>query len=215
MLRREAPRHPDRRRRAASAAEGQRLLAVRRQDQGVRRRHRDHRQLGQRHGAADQGGGRRRPKVIWYTYYAGGTGAPTAIGRRGVDHACTRSPNGIATCRATTRRADFRRRSAEGTTTLSIRARQRDAACSRPRRRRRKSIDPVKVARALEGMKLTSSTAARSRCARTITSSCSRCTSRRGKRQRQGAYDEENTGWGWQPVAKIDTRRPRSRRPAR
>ncbi len=56
----EAPRHPDRRRRAASAAEDHRLRALRRQDQGVGRRQRHHRQLGPGLRAAAQGGGRRR-----------------------------------------------------------------------------------------------------------------------------------------------------------
>ena len=41
------------------SAEGHRFLPLYRQDQGVRRRHRDHRQLGAGHGAAAQGGRRR------------------------------------------------------------------------------------------------------------------------------------------------------------
>ncbi len=72
--RREAPRHQDRRRRAASAAESQRLLALRRQDQGGGRRHGDHRQLEQRHGAADQGRQGRGPQ--------GGPGTPTTAAAR-------------------------------------------------------------------------------------------------------------------------------------
>ena len=58
----QAPRHPDRRRRPAPAGPGARLRALRRQDQGLGRRHRDHRQLGLRPHAADQGRQRRRPE---------------------------------------------------------------------------------------------------------------------------------------------------------
>ena len=56
----QAPRHPDRRRRPAPAGAGARLRALRRQDQGLGRRHRDHRQLGLRPVAAGQGRQRRR-----------------------------------------------------------------------------------------------------------------------------------------------------------
>ena len=57
----EAARHPGRRRRAASAAEDHRLRALHREDQGVGRRQRHHRQLGAGFRAAAQGGGRRGP----------------------------------------------------------------------------------------------------------------------------------------------------------
>ena len=52
--------HRDRRRRGASLAQGHRLLALYRQDQGLRRRQRHHRQLGPGFRLADQGRGRRR-----------------------------------------------------------------------------------------------------------------------------------------------------------
>jgi hypothetical protein len=51
----QAPRRADRRRRPAPAGPGARLRALHRQDQGLRRRHRDHRQLGLRPVAAGQG----------------------------------------------------------------------------------------------------------------------------------------------------------------
>ncbi len=60
MLAQQAARHQDRRRRPAPAGAGARLRAVHRQDQGLGRRHGDHRQLGLRPVAADQGGQRRR-----------------------------------------------------------------------------------------------------------------------------------------------------------
>ena len=56
----QAPRHRDRRRRPASAGPGPRLRALHRQDQGLGRRHGDHRQLGLRPVAAGQGGARGR-----------------------------------------------------------------------------------------------------------------------------------------------------------
>ena len=57
---RQAAGHRDRRRRAASAAEGHRLRALHRQDQGIGRRHRHHRQLGPGFRAAAEGSRRRR-----------------------------------------------------------------------------------------------------------------------------------------------------------
>ena len=59
-LKQQAPRHRDRRRRPAPARAGARLRALHRQDQGLGRRHGDHRQLGLRPGAAGQGGERGR-----------------------------------------------------------------------------------------------------------------------------------------------------------
>ena len=63
-------------------AQVQGLRALRRQDQGVGRRHGDHRQLGHRPDAAGQGR-RTRPAYEgkFFTYYAGVTGTPTALGR--------------------------------------------------------------------------------------------------------------------------------------
>ena len=56
----QAARHPDRRRRSASAAQDYRLLALYRQDQGFGRRQRHHRQLGAGFRPATEGCGRRR-----------------------------------------------------------------------------------------------------------------------------------------------------------
>jgi branched-chain amino acid transport system substrate-binding protein len=76
---REAPRHRNRRQRSAPARQGHRFRALYRQDQGVRRRQRHHRQLGFDmalliKAAADAG-----LQVNFFTFYAGGTGGPTAI----------------------------------------------------------------------------------------------------------------------------------------
>ena len=56
----QAPRHRDRRRGPAPDRPGARLLALHRQDQGLRRRRGGHRQLGRRSVAAGQGRGRGR-----------------------------------------------------------------------------------------------------------------------------------------------------------
>ena len=71
---------------------GARLRALRRQDQGLGRRHGDHRQLGLRPDAAGQGGATTPGyNGKFYTYYAGVTGTPTALGPP-APAACTRSP---------------------------------------------------------------------------------------------------------------------------
>ena len=57
-----AARRPGGRRRADPTRQDQGLLALRHQDQGVRRAGADHRQLGPRHEPADQGGHRCRPR---------------------------------------------------------------------------------------------------------------------------------------------------------
>jgi branched-chain amino acid transport system substrate-binding protein len=64
-------------------AQSARLRALHRQDQGLGCRHGDHRQLGLRPVAAGQGANEGGYNGKFFTYYAGVTGTPTALGTNG------------------------------------------------------------------------------------------------------------------------------------
>ena len=156
-----ARKRPGRRRSSARtcirSARCKRLRALHRQDQGLGRRHRDHRQLGRRPGAADQGRQGRRPErqvlhlLRRRRRRADRAWAPPATA------ACTRSAywplqRGAAETRKVMRRVQeevqrrllHRRRSTTRYKLLST-------AMAKA-----KSTDPVKVAAALEGLKFKS-----------------------------------------------------------
>ena len=144
-------------------------------------------------------------KVNWYTYYAGGTGGPTAIKQANLNHQVFRSAK-ASRISITPRRRNSKRRSAPSMmfSVFYPRAvnemRMLAAAADKA-----KSIDPVKVALALEGMEFEVFDGGEGTCARTITSSSSRCILAR-LASAPRAFDEENTGWGWSTLAKLERR---------
>ena len=151
----QAPRHRDRRRRTASAAQGHRLLALHRQDQGVRRRHRHHRQLGPGLRAAAEGGRRRRPARSTGTPIM--PAAPAARPRSSRPASiirCSRSPKASRT--SGNQPAHGLREGVPRQVRLSALFYPRavnEMRMFKAAAEKAKSIDPVKVAAALEGMK--------------------------------------------------------------
>ena len=97
----QAPRHRDRRRRPASARAGARLRALHRQDQGLGRRHRDHRQLGLRPGAAGQGRERGAATTASSTPTTPASPARRPRWARAATARSTRSPTATTTWAAT------------------------------------------------------------------------------------------------------------------
>ena len=146
-------------------------------------------------------------KVNWYTYYAGGAGGPTAIKQTGLDHQVFQITEGIPNSGNQTA-MEFEKafRAKVGLSLWYPRA-VNEMRMFKAAAEKANSIDPVKVAAALEGMKFECSTAATASCARTTTSSSSRSTSPRSAPSptSKEPFDEENTGWGWHLVSKIDT----------
>ena len=166
----------------------------------VGRRHRDHRQLGLRPGAAGQGG-RTTPADTgkFYTYYAGVTGTPTALGANGagkVYHGRLRPLQHGRRDRQVTSRSS--RRSSTTTSTPARSSASRGAA---------RGDGQGQVDRSGEGgqrdgrPEVSRASTATSRCARPTTSCSSRCTSRVWqKADAKNPYSVENTGITFAPV---------------
>ena len=145
-------------------------------------------------------------KVNWYTYYAGGTGGPTAIKQANLDHQVFQITEGIANLdhpasqefekafRAKYDVSVFYPRAANEMRMLATAA---DKA---------KSIDPVKVALALEGMEVEVLDGGKGNMRKDDHQFFQPIyISSFGDRSAKEPFDEEHTGWGWKLVARIDT----------
>src|SRR3984885_8674646 len=145
-------------------------------------------------------------KVNWYTYYAGGAGGPTAVKQAGLNEQVYGIVEGLPnvdSAGAQTFEKAFRAKYG-GQTNVYPRAvnemRMFAAAADKA-----KSIDPVKVAAALEGLDFEVLNGGKG-------------TMRKddhqffqpmyiavlGELKNKEPFDEEKTGWGWKAVAKVD-----------
>src|SRR4051795_4640413 len=145
-------------------------------------------------------------KVNWYTYYAGGTGGPTAIKQSNLPHRVFAIVEGVPNdAPPDAQKLEDEFRSKYGLAIWYPRAvnemRMFAAAADKA-----KSLDPVKVARALEGMEVEVFDGGKGFMRKDdhqffqpmyIASL--------GERTEKEPFDEEKTGWGWKLVAKIDT----------
>jgi branched-chain amino acid transport system substrate-binding protein len=144
-------------------------------------------------------------KVNWYTYYAGGTGGPTAIKQANLNHQVFAigegfpnlgNPSADAFERALRAKYDFSLFYPRAVNEMRMFAAAADKA---------KSIEPVKVAAALEGMVFDVYDGGKGTMRKDdhqffqpmyIASF--------GDRTEKEPFDEEKTGWGWKMVAKIE-----------
>ncbi|WP_295843894.1 branched-chain amino acid ABC transporter substrate-binding protein [Tardiphaga sp.] len=144
-------------------------------------------------------------KVNWYTYYAGGTGGPTAIKQAGLKdqvYGIVEGHPNVSNAASQSFEKAFRARY-DGQTNVYPRAvneiRMLAAAAEKA-----KSIEPVKVAVALEGLEFEVLNGGKG-------------TMRKDDHQffqpmyiaefgelKSGDFDEEKTGWGWKTAARID-----------
>ena len=145
-------------------------------------------------------------KVNWYTYYAGGTGGPTAIKQANLNHQVFQIAEGIPNLgnpsadafeKALRAKYDFSLFYPRAVNQMRMFAAAAEKA---------KSLDPVKVAAALEGMQFD------------VYNGGGKGTMRKddhqffqpmyiasfGDRTEKEPFDEEKTGWGWRQAAKID-----------
>lgn len=145
-------------------------------------------------------------KVNWYTYYAGGTGGPTAVKQANLNHQVFAVGEGIPNLghasadtfeKALRAKYDFSLFYPRAVNEMRMFAAAAEKA---------KSLDPVKVAGALEGMKFEVFDGGEGFMRKDdhqffqpmyIASL--------GERTAKEPFDEEKTGWGWKLVAKIDT----------
>lgn len=145
-------------------------------------------------------------KVNWFTYYAGGTGGPTAIKQANLNHQVFQIAEGIPNLgypsadtfeKALRAKYDFSLFYPRAVNEMRMFAAAAEKA---------KSLDPVKVAAALEGMQFDVFDGGKGVMRKDdhqffqpmyIASF--------GERTEKEPFDEEKTGWGWKLVAKIDT----------
>lgn len=147
-------------------------------------------------------------KVNWYTYYAGGAGGPTAIKQAGLDGQVFQISEGIPNSgnkAAMDFEKDFRAKT--GISVWYPRA-VNEMRMFKAAAEKANSIDPVKVAAALEGMKFDVFDGGDGLMRKDdhqffqpIVISSFGTLADKAKEP----FDEENTGWGWHAVAKIDT----------
>jgi branched-chain amino acid transport system substrate-binding protein len=147
-------------------------------------------------------------KVNWYTYYAGGTGGPTAIKQANINHQVFAITEGFANIDNAPSQAfekALRARYSDVPTNFYPRA-VNEMRMFALAAEKAKSLDPVKVAAALEGMEFEVYDGGKGFMRKDdhqffqpmyIASF--------GELKNNEPFDEEKTGWGWKGVGKIDT----------
>src|SRR5271154_5576761 len=145
-------------------------------------------------------------KVNWYTYYAGGTGGPTAIKQANLDHQVFQITEGIPNIdnppsqefeKALRAKYDFSLFYPRAVNEMRMLAAAADKA---------KSTDPVKVALALEGLEFDVLDGGKGFMRKDDHQFFQPIyISSLGERTEREPFDEEKTGWGWKLVAQNDT----------
>jgi branched-chain amino acid transport system substrate-binding protein len=144
-------------------------------------------------------------KVNWYTYYAGGTGGPTAVKQAGLNHQVFQVGEGIPNEphkpsqdfeKALRAKYDFSLFYPRAVNEMRMFAAAAEKA---------KSLDPVKVAQALEGMKFEVFNGGEGFMRKDDHQFFQPIyISSLGERSDKEPFDEEKTGWGWRLIAKLD-----------
>ena len=145
-------------------------------------------------------------KVNWYTYYAGGAGGPTAIKQTNLDHQVFQISEGIPNS-GYQPAMDFEKtfRAKAGMSLWYPRA-VNEMRMFKLAAEKANSTDPIKVAAAMEDMKVDVLDGGEGFMRKEdhqffqpiYISSFGTLTAKE-------PFDEENTGWGWHLVSKIDT----------
>jgi len=145
-------------------------------------------------------------KVNWYTYYAGGAGGPTAIKQTGLDHQVFQISEGIPNS-GNQSAMDFEKAfRAKANMSLWYPRAVNQMRMFKAAAEKANSIDPVKVAAALEGMEFDVLDGGKGTMRKDDHQFFQPIyISSFGSRNDKEPFDEENTGWGWRPVSKIDT----------
>ncbi|EGP06343.1 branched-chain amino acid ABC transporter, amino acid-binding protein [Bradyrhizobiaceae bacterium SG-6C] len=145
-------------------------------------------------------------KVNWYTYYAGGTGGPTAIKQAGLNHQVFQIAEGVANIKHESSEKFEKALRAKYDFSLFYPRAVNEMRMFAAAAEKAKSLDPIKVAAALEGMEFEVFNGGKGFMRKDdhqffqpmyIASL--------GERKPDEQFDEEKTGWGWHVVAKIDT----------
>jgi branched-chain amino acid transport system substrate-binding protein len=145
-------------------------------------------------------------KVNWYTYYAGGAGGPTAIKQTGLDHQVFQITEGFANSGNQSAMEIEKAFRAKVNMSLWYPRAVNEMRMFKAAAEKANSLDPVKVAAALEDMKfevLDGGTGIMRKDDHQFFQPI--YISSFGKLAANEPFDEENTGWGWHLVSKVDT----------
>lgn len=147
-------------------------------------------------------------KVNWYTYYAGGAGGPTAIKQTGLDGQVFQITEGFANSGNKDAMEFEKAFRAKVNLGLWYPRAVNEMRMFKAAAEKANSIDPVKVAAALEGMKFEVLDGGEGfirkddhQFFQPIYISSFGTLADKTKEP----FDEENTGWGWHLVSKVDT----------
>jgi branched-chain amino acid transport system substrate-binding protein len=146
-------------------------------------------------------------QVDWYTYYAGGTGGPTAIKQANLPDRVFQISEGVANePYAPAREFEKAFRAKTGVTLFYPRAVNQIRMFAEAAKEAN-SIEPVKVAAKLDGMQITVYDGGdgfmRSDDHQFFQPMY---LSKLGPLGKDQPFDEENTGWGWKMTGKVDTK---------
>ncbi|OYU87924.1 MAG: branched-chain amino acid ABC transporter substrate-binding protein [Bradyrhizobiaceae bacterium PARB1] len=146
-------------------------------------------------------------KVGWYTYYAGGAGGPTAIKQTGLNHQVFQITEGFANIDHKAS-MDFEKAfRAKVNLGLWYPRAVNEMRMFAAAAEKAKSLEPVKVAQALEGMKFEVFNGGEGFMRKDDHQFFQPIyISSFGERSEKEPFDEENTGWGWKLAAKVDTK---------
>jgi branched-chain amino acid transport system substrate-binding protein len=145
-------------------------------------------------------------KVSWYTYYAGGAGGPTAIKQTGLNHQVFQVSEGFANLDHKESMAFEKAFRAKNDMGLWYPRAVNEMRMFAAAAEKAKSLEPVKVAQALEDMKFEVFNGGEGTMRKDDHQFFQPIyISSFGDRTEKEPFDEEKTGWGWRLVAKIDT----------
>ena len=145
-------------------------------------------------------------KVNWYTYYAGGTGGPTAVKQANLNNQVFQVSEGFANIdhassmafeKAIRAKYDFSLFYPRAVNQMRMLAAATDKA---------KSLEPTKIAAALEGMEFEVFNGGKGNMRKDDHQFFQPMyIATLGDLANKEPFDEEKTGWGWKGIAKIDT----------
>ena len=145
-------------------------------------------------------------KVNWYTYYAGGAGGPTAVKQSNLNHQVFQISEGIPNSGHPSAMEFEKAFRAKANMSLWYPRAVNEMRMFKLAAEKAKSIDPVKVAAALEGMEFEVLDGGKALMRKDDHQFLQPIyISSFGSLTDKEPFDEENTGWGWHLVSKIDT----------
>ncbi|KPF93155.1 branched-chain amino acid ABC transporter substrate-binding protein [Rhodopseudomonas palustris] len=144
-------------------------------------------------------------KVSWYTYYAGGAGGPTAIKQAGLDHQVFQITEGFANVEHKPSQDFEKAFRAKVDLSLWYPRAVNEMRMFAAAAEKAKSLDPVKVAHALEDMKFEVLDGGEGIMRKDDHQFFQPIYISSFGTIPAGQFDEEKTGWGWKQVAKVDT----------